>query len=173
MLTINSIQSSSIKLPKRPFKKLFYISSPLFTLIVFCLFVCLYRHLRRPPLRGYGYPRKRKSGATCDVTGHKVIASTRDIGYLWCAICTSRKLTPFFSLFFSLSPSTNWLPWLRTGSLVWGVEDELLHSIKTNFTSDEIYLGYRAAIPGKLSDHLSSWPPQRQPWCSQKTFIQK
>ena len=62
---------------------------------------------------------------------------------------------------------------LRTGSLVWVIEEESLHSIRTSFFSDEIYLGYSAAIHGKLSDHLASWPRQRQPWCSQKTSIQK
>ena len=62
---------------------------------------------------------------------------------------------------------------LPTGSLIWGIEDELLLSIRTNFSSDEIYLGYSAAIPGKLSDQLASWPPQRQPWCSQKTSIRQ
>ena len=31
------------------------------------------------------------------------------------------------------------------------------------FFNDEIYLGYSAAIPGKLKDHLASWPLQRQP----------
>ena len=39
--------------------------------------------------------------------------------------------------------------------------------------SYEIYLGYNAATPGKLLDHLASWLPQRQPWYSQKTSIQK
>ena len=76
------------------------------------------------------------------------------------AFCTSRK--------FLLQLIT-----LPTGSLVWGIEEESLHSIRINFFSDEIYLGYNAAIPGKLSDHLASWPPQRQPWCSQKISIQK
>ena len=38
---------------------------------------------------------------------------------------------------------------------------------------NEIYLGYSAAISGKLMDQLASWPPQRQPCCSQKTSIQK
>ena len=41
------------------------------------------------------------------------------------------------------------------------------------FLSDEVYLGYGAAIPGKLLDQLAAWPPQRQPWRSQKTSIQK
>ena len=41
------------------------------------------------------------------------------------------------------------------------------------FFNDEIYLGYSAAISGKLLDHLAPWPPQRQPCCSQKTSIRK
>ena len=43
----------------------------------------------------------------------------------------------------------------------------------TNSFVNEIYLGYSAANSGKLLDQLASWPPQRQPWCSQKTSIQK
>ena len=42
-----------------------------------------------------------------------------------------------------------------------------------SYFKDEIYLGHSAAIPGKLLDHLGSWPPKRPPWCSQKTSIQK
>ena len=43
----------------------------------------------------------------------------------------------------------------------------------TSFLNEEVYLGYNAAISGKLLDHLAPWPPQRQLWCSQKTSIQK
>ena len=70
---------------------------------------------------------------------------------------------------------------LQKGSLVWGTEEEwserkslLLAQLNINyFLSDEIYLGYSAASPGKQLDHLASWPPQRQPWCSQKTSIRQ
>ena len=43
----------------------------------------------------------------------------------------------------------------------------------TSFFNEEIYICYSAAIPGKLLDHLAPLPPQRQPWSSQKTSIQK
>ena len=45
--------------------------------------------------------------------------------------------------------------------------------LKPAFFSDEVYLGYSAAIPGKLLDQLAASPPQRQPWCSQKNSNQK
>ena len=45
--------------------------------------------------------------------------------------------------------------------------------LKPAFFSDEVYLGYSAAIPGKLLDPLATWLPQRRPWCSQKNSNQK
>ena len=75
------------------------------------------------------------------------------------------------AIFFTLSVLQ--LIILRTGSLVWGIEDESLHPIRSNFFSDEINLGHSAAIPGKFSYHLASWPLKRQPWCSQKTSNQE
>ena len=33
-------------------------------------------------------------------------------------------------------------------------------SVRISFVSDEIYLGYSAAIDEKLLDHLASWPPE-------------
>ena len=46
-------------------------------------------------------------------------------------------------------------------------------SFPTNRFVNEIYLGYSAAISGKLLDQLASLPPQRQPCCLQRTSIQK
>ena len=43
----------------------------------------------------------------------------------------------------------------------------------TNGFVNEIYLGYSAAISGKLLDQLASSPLQRQPCCLQRTSIQK
>ena len=43
----------------------------------------------------------------------------------------------------------------------------------TSFFNEEIYLGYSVATPGILLDLLAPWPPQRQPYCLQKTSIQK
>jgi len=43
----------------------------------------------------------------------------------------------------------------------------------SNYFFNQIYLGYSAAIPGKLLDHLAFWPLQRQPWHLQKTSIQQ
>ena len=103
---------------------------------------------------------------------YTLVCNFRDVRYLWPAFCTNCKLTPFFSHYFFHSLIFQRII-LRTGSLVWGIEDESLHPIRSNFFSDEIYLGHSAAIPGKLSYHLATWPPKKQPWCSQKTSIQE
>ena len=96
-----------------------------------------------------------------------------EIGYLWPAFCTSLFLISFFLVNISSKLMTP-----QTGSLAWaprknGARESHFcspHSIRTMHSfSNEIYLGYSAAIPGKQLDHLASWPPQRQPWCSQKT----
>ena len=46
-------------------------------------------------------------------------------------------------------------------------------SFRASLTSNQIYLGYSEATPGKLLDHLASWQPQRQPWYSQRSSSQK
>ena len=103
---------------------------------------------------------------------YTLVCNFRDVRYLWPAFCTNCKLTQFSSHYFfhSLWPPTNY-PANRLTCL--GHQDELLHPTRSNFFSDEINLGHSAAIPGKLSYHLASWPPKRQPWCSQKTSIQE
>ena len=50
---------------------------------------------------------------------------------------------------------------------------EQVHLKPTFSVMLEVYLGYSAAIPGTLWDHLAFSPPQRLPWCSQNTSIQK
>ena len=46
-------------------------------------------------------------------------------------------------------------------------------TFSTNGFVSETYLGYSAAISGKLSDQLASSPRQRQPCCLQRTSIQE
>ena len=99
-----------------------------------------------------------------------------EIGYLWPVFCTSQKLM-LFVLFLTCLSSKLITLWTRTR--FWSIqgergEEKSLFSVSPfTFFNDKIYLGYSAAIPWKLLDHLGSWPPQRQPWCSQKTSIQK
>ena len=76
----------------------------------------------------------------------------------------------YLFIFHSICPPTNYSANRLT---CLGHQDESLPPTRSNFFSDEINLGHSAAIPGKLSYHLASWPPKRQPWCSQKTSNQE
>ena len=85
-------------------------------------------------------------------------------------------------MYFSIYFSRNWIPVTRffypmeinTICLVYFLCPLTNYlTFPTNGFVNEIYLGYSAAISGKLLDQLASSPPQKQPCCLQRTSIQK
>ena len=95
------------------------------------------------------------------------------IGYLWPAFCTSLFWISFFLknqfVLWTDDPAKRLICLRHRERMGWEKVTSARPLNNNHFLRDEIYLGYSGAIPGKQLDHLASWPPQRQPWCSQKT----